>query len=108
MSAPNPSEKTPVVNWAEIEAKPAFRHLLARKARFIIPATIFFLIYYLALPVLVGYYPELMKKKVWGEVNMAYVFALSQFFMAWIMAFIYVRVAAQWDKSAAEVIHGDH
>lgn len=108
MSAPNPSEKTPVVNWAEIEAKPAFRHLLARKAKFIIPATIFFLIYYLALPVLVGYYPELMKKKVWGEVNMAYVFALSQFFMAWVMAFIYVRVAAQWDKSAAEVIHDHH
>ncbi len=108
MSAPNPSEKTPVVNWAEIEAKPAFRHLLARKARFIIPATIFFLIYYLALPVLVGYYPELMKKKVWGEVNVAYVFALSQFFMAWIMAFIYVRVASQWDKVAAEVIHDHH
>lgn len=108
MSAPNPSEKTPVVNWAEIEAKPAFRHLLARKAKFIIPATIFFLIYYLALPVLVGYYPELMKKKVWGEVNMAYVFALSQFFMAWVMAFIYVRVATGWDKSAAEVIHDHH
>ena len=85
-----------------------FRHLLARKAKFIIPATIFFLIYYLALPVLVGYCPDLMKKKVWGEVNVAYVFALSQFFMAWIMAFIYVRVAAQWDKSAAEVIHDHH
>lgn len=108
MSAPNPSDKTPVVNWAEIEAKPAFAHLLARKARFIIPATIFFMIYYLALPVLVGYYPDLMKKKVWGEVNVAYVFALSQFFMAWIMAFIYVRVAAGWDKSAAEVIHDHH
>jgi len=47
-----------------------------------------------------------MKKKVWGEVNVAYVFALSQFFMAWIMAFLYVRVAAKWDKSAAAVIHG--
>ena len=101
------SEKSsPPVDWAAIEAKPAFRALLARKARFIVPATIFFLIYYLALPVLVGYYPELMKKKVWGEVNIAYVFALSQFFMAWIMAFLYVRVAAKWDKAAAEVIHG--
>ncbi len=39
---------------------------------------------------------------------MAYVFALSQFFMAWIMAFVYVRVAAGWDKSAAEVIHDHH
>ena len=99
------SEKSPV-NWEKLEAKPEFRTLLARKKAFIIPATIFFLVYYLALPILVGYWPDLMKKKVWGEVNIAYVFALSQFFMAWIMAFLYVRVAAKWDKSAAEVIHG--
>ena len=101
------SEKTPV-NWEQLEEKPEFRTLMARKKAFIIPATIFFLIYYLALPVLVGYCPELMKKKVWGEVNIAYAFALSQFFMAWIMAFIYVRVAAKWDKAAAEVIDGHH
>lgn len=99
------SEKSPV-NWEKLEEKPEFRTLLARKKAFIIPATIFFLVYYLALPILVGYWPDLMKKKVWGEVNIAYVFALSQFFMAWIMAFLYVRVAAKWDKSAAEVIHG--
>jgi len=96
------------VNWEKLEEKPEFRALMARKKAFIIPATIFFLIYYLALPILVGYWPDLMKQKVWGEVNIAYVFALSQFFMAWIMAFIYVRVAAKWDKAAAEVIHGHH
>jgi uncharacterized membrane protein (DUF485 family) len=45
-----------------------------------------------------------MKRKVWGEVNIAYVFALSQFFMSWIMAWLYVRVAAKWDQAAAEVI----
>jgi uncharacterized membrane protein (DUF485 family) len=101
------SEKSPV-NWEQLEAKPEFRSLLAHKARFIISATIFFLIYYLALPVLVGYFPEFMKTKVWGEVNIAYLFALSQFFMAWIMAFIYVRVAAKWDKEAAQVIDGHH
>lgn len=101
------SEKSPV-NWAEIEAQPAFGALLARKSRFIISATIFFLIYYLALPVLVGYWPELMKHKVWGEVNVAYLFALSQFFMAWIVAFIYVRVAAKWDKEAAAIIKNYH
>jgi uncharacterized membrane protein (DUF485 family) len=26
--------------------------------------------------------------------------------MAWIVAFIYVRVAAKWDKEAAAIIHG--
>ncbi|HYF34208.1 MAG TPA: DUF485 domain-containing protein [Prosthecobacter sp.] len=92
------------VDWARLEAKPQFRALLRRKARFIITATIFFLAYYLALPILVGYMPDLMKTKVFGEVNIAYLFALSQFFMAWIMAFVYVRVAAKWDREAAAVI----
>ncbi|MBV6501125.1 MAG: hypothetical protein CJBNEKGG_03621 [Prosthecobacter sp.] len=101
------SEKSPV-NWDELEAKPEFRSLLGRKARFIVSATIFFMSYYLALPILVGYFPDLMKKQVLGKVNIAYVFALSQFLMAWIIAFIYVRKASRWDKEAAEVIKGHH
>jgi uncharacterized membrane protein (DUF485 family) len=40
-----------------------------------------------------------MEKKVWGDVNLAYAYALSQFFMAWILAGIYVAAAAGWDKS---------
>ncbi|OYW71013.1 MAG: hypothetical protein B7Z37_28975 [Verrucomicrobia bacterium 12-59-8] len=99
------SEKSPV-NWAALEAKPEFRALLAQKKAFIIPSFVFCMLYYLALPVLVGYFPEMMKQKVWGEVNVAYVFALSQFIMAWVLAFLYVRVAAKWDKAAAAVIHG--
>ena len=99
------SEKSPV-NWEQLEAKPEFRALLAKKKAFIVPAFVFGMLYYLALPVLVGYFPEMMKTKVWGEVNVAYVFALSQFIMAWVMAFLYVRVATQWDKAAASVIHG--
>lgn len=99
------SEKSPV-NWDELEAKPEFRSLLGRKARFIVSATIFFMSYYLALPILVGYFPDFMKKQVLGKVNIAYLFALSQFLMAWIVAFIYVRKASRWDKEAAEVIKG--
>jgi uncharacterized membrane protein (DUF485 family) len=97
-------ESIATVNWAALEAKPAFRELLRKKARFITVATVFFMLYYLALPVLVGWFPELMKQKVWGHLNWAYLFALSQFFMAWILAFIYVRVAARWDKEAAAII----
>lgn len=99
------SEK-PSVNWAALEAKPEFRALLARKARFIIGSTIFFVAYYFSLPILVGYFPGLMKKEVLGRINIAYLFALSQFFMAWALAFIYTRKAAQWDKEAAAVVQG--
>lgn len=102
------SHSGPKVDWTALEARPAFRSLIARKAKFIVAATVFFMAYYLALPVLVGYWPDLMKKQVFGKVNIAYVFALSQFIMAWTIAFIYVRVAAKWDREAAKIIQDQH
>ncbi len=81
-----------------------FKKLLARKRKFIIPATVFFVIYYFSLPLLVGYAPNLMARKVLGVVNIAYLFALSQFFMAWIIAALYVRVAGKWDDMAHKII----
>ena len=97
-------EDRDVADWDAIAADPDFKSLLADKARFIIPATIFFIIYYFALPVLVGWFPDLMKRKVLGEMNWAYLFALSQFFMAWIIAFLYVAAATGWDRQAAAVL----
>jgi uncharacterized membrane protein (DUF485 family) len=91
------------VNWDAIAADPEFKKLLAAKIRFIAPATLFFLVYYFALPILVGWFPDLMKTKV-GTVNYDYLFALSQFFMAWIVAAIYVAKATGWDKAAAALI----
>ena len=91
------------INWDAIAADPDFKKLLASKIGFILPMTIFFLVYYFALPVLVGWFPDLMKTKV-GSVNVAYLFALSQFFMAWIVAGFYVSKAAGWDKAAADVL----
>ena len=93
-----------MAKWDAIEADPDFKKLLAAKARFIIPASIFFVVYYFTLPVLVGWWPDLMKKEVLGKVNIAYLFALSQFFMAWALAFVYVKAAAKWDKAAAGVL----
>ena len=90
-------------DWDAIAAHADFKKLLADKARFILPATIFFIVYYFALPVLVGWWPDLMKTKI-GSVNLAYVFALSQFFMAWIVAGFYVMKASGWDKSAAALL----
>jgi len=80
-----------------------FKALLARKSRFIVAGTIFFLVYYFALPILVGYFPALMERKI-GPVNLAYVFAFSQFVMAWAVAGVYVKTAARWDRAAGEII----
>ncbi|MGI8481072.1 MAG: DUF485 domain-containing protein [Chthoniobacterales bacterium] len=45
-----------------------------------------------------------MERQVLGPVNLAYLFALSQFFMAWIIAALYVRAAARFDRMADEVL----
>jgi uncharacterized membrane protein (DUF485 family) len=96
------------IDWEGLAASDRFRNLLKAKRRFIIPATIFFVAYYFALPVLIGYARPFMEKRVWGPVNLAYLFALSQFFMAWIIAALYVRAAARFDKMAAGVISKQH
>ena len=90
-------------NWEAIAATREFKQLVAAKARFILPATIFFIAYYFALPILVGYYPEMMNRPVWGPVNIAYLFALSQFVMAWVIAGLYMVAAARFDIGAARI-----
>jgi len=97
-------EDIDVADWDRVAAMSEFKKLLARKRKFIIPATVFFVIYYFSLPLLVGYAPNLMARKVLGVVNIAYLFALSQFFMAWIIAALYVRVAGKWDDMAHKII----
>jgi uncharacterized membrane protein (DUF485 family) len=91
-------------DWDSVAAMPEFKALLAAKVRFIVPATIFFVVYYFALPVLVGYAPHFMDQRVLGPLNIAYLFALSQFFMAWILAFMYVRAADRFDDMAKRVL----
>ncbi|MFN0088122.1 MAG: DUF485 domain-containing protein [Blastocatellia bacterium] len=97
-------EDVDVADWDRVAAMEEFRQLVAGKRRFIVPATIFFILYYFALPLLVGYAPALMAKRVWGVINVAYLFALSQFFMAWILAALYVRAAGRFDAMARNII----
>jgi uncharacterized membrane protein (DUF485 family) len=91
-------------DWDIVASNSEFRDLIAKKARFVVLATVFFIAYYFALPVLVGYAPELMSTPVWGPVNIAYLFALSQFFMAWGIAWLYVRAANRFDKMGKNVL----
>jgi len=90
-------------NWDAIAESREFQDLMATKKIFVVPAFIFFVVYYFALPVLVGYAPQFMSTKVIG-VNLAYLFALSQFFVAWIIAALYVRAANDFDRLAKDIL----
>jgi uncharacterized membrane protein (DUF485 family) len=91
-------------DYERIESDPEFRALVAAKIKFVVPATVFFLVYYFALPVLVGYFPGFMETKVFGDINLAYLFALSEFVMAWGVMYFYVRKAKVFDAMAAAIV----
>jgi uncharacterized membrane protein (DUF485 family) len=79
---------------ADVAARdPELVELERRHNRFIWPVTVFFLVYYLSLNVLAGAAPDLMGRKLFGQFTFGYLFALSQFAMAFIVAWVYTRFA---------------
>jgi uncharacterized membrane protein (DUF485 family) len=90
-------------DWQRIEGEPQFRELVKQKRLFIIPATIAFVVYYFSLPILVGYFPQLMSHKV-GSISLAYLFALSQFVVAWVIMGLYLHRAKTFDELEQGVV----
>jgi uncharacterized membrane protein (DUF485 family) len=93
------------VTATEAVAKdPEMVELERRHRRFVWPTTVFFLVYYMALNVLAGTSPGLMGTKLFGEFTFGYLFALSQFVMAFVVAWVYSRWAAtRMDPLAADL-----
>ncbi len=82
--------------WIRVERTSAFRELMQKKKAFIIPATIFFLIFYFGLPILAAF-TTVLNFTVVGAVTGAYVYAFAQFLMTWILVHLYVSRANRWD-----------
>ena len=100
--AGKPSED--VAYWEGLEQTEEFRRLISARMRFVLPATVFFLVYYFLLPLANGLAPGFMRTDVIGHINIAYLFALSQFVMAWVLAYFYIRKAnTVFDRLAAAV-----
>jgi len=90
-------------NWAAIDADPRFRELHDRKSRFLWGLMAFSVVYYFLLPIGAGYFTELYKVKVFGPINIGILFALSQFLVAWGIAYYYARRASQFDEMAEKI-----
>ena len=93
------------INWSAIDADPRFQRLHRKKTNFLLSLMIFSVAYYFLLPIGAAYFPELFKVKVWGVINVGLVFALSEFIVAWGIAFYYSRRAnREFDSMARELI----
>ncbi len=93
------------LDWNVIAAEPRFQELHHKKSRFLRGLMIFSVVYYFLLPIGAAYFQDLFKIKVWGPINVGLVFALSEFIVAWAIAFVYSRRAnAEFDAMAAEIV----
>lgn len=95
----------PSINWEAINNDPRFQALHKRKTIFLWSLMFFSIVFYFCLPIGAAYWPELFKIKVWGPINIGITFALMQFIVAWLIAFIYARRANRiFDELAQELI----
>lgn len=92
--------------FEEVQATEEFQHLKRTLRRFIFPATIGFLAWYLLYVLMSAYARDFMATKIAGNINIAYVFGLLQFVSTFVIAFIYSRYADKhFDPTADRIRH---
>jgi len=91
------------LNWAAIDADPRFRELHAKKSSFLWGLMIFSVIYYFLLPIGAAYFTDLFKIKLRGVINFGLIFAMSEFIVAWVIAFFYAKKAGEFDAMAEAI-----
>jgi uncharacterized membrane protein (DUF485 family) len=95
----------PTYDWERIERSPEFQELVHKRRAFVVPATIFFLSYYMAFILLAGYAKDFMASSVYEGLTVGYCLALTQFVMVFALGILYLRKADRdYDPLARRVV----
>ncbi|MFD9795439.1 DUF485 domain-containing protein [Streptomyces sp. NPDC059070] len=90
--------------YLEVQRSAAFQEVRARYRRFVVPAALAFLGWYVAYVVAATTAPDLMARPVAGAVNVAMVAGLGQFLSTFLLTWAYVRHARlRRDRAALEL-----
>lgn len=84
---------TDQIDFTAIQRSPEFRALRRRLTTFIVPATAFFLIWYLVYVVLAAYATDFMAQRVYGEINVGLLMGVGQFATTLLLTALYSRYA---------------
>ena len=94
----------PEIDWSAIERDPEFQELVHRRRAFVVPATAFFLTWYMGFVVLTAVAPDFMGERVYEGLTVGYVLALTQFLMVLVLGVWYLRKSdREFDPLAARV-----
>ena len=90
--------------YDRLAATPEFKELKRRHTRFVLPATIAFLAWYLLYVVMSNWAHDIMSAQVIGHINVALVFGVLQFVTTFLIAWLYARhMATHVDPLAREL-----
>lgn len=92
-----------VREWDALAGDAEFEALLRARRRFTIPAVLFALVFFMALPLSIAFAPQYMSQPIAGAMTRAWAFALLQFAMAWVLLAVYMREARAFDERAAQI-----
>jgi uncharacterized membrane protein (DUF485 family) len=95
-------ESTPDVDWRAIEDSPEFQELVNKRRSFVLPATIFFLAWYMGFILLTAYAEGFMSERVYEGLTVGYCLALTQFVMVVTLGAMYLRRSAKTYDPLAE------
>ena len=96
-------QKAEDVDYVQVIESKSFKKLMHDRKKFIVPLTIFFLVFYFLLPILTSYTTFLNTPAI-GDISWVWLFAIAQFVMTWVLCTLYVRKAASFDKQANQII----
>lgn len=92
-------------DWERIEQSAEFQELVRKRRSFVLPATIFFLAYYMGFILLTGYAEDFMASSVYQGLTVGYCLALTQFVMVFALGIMYLRRADRdYDPLAQRVV----
>jgi uncharacterized membrane protein (DUF485 family) len=95
----------PSYDWESIEHSPEFQELVRKRRSFVVPATIFFLAYYMGFILLCGYAQDFMAESVYQGLTVGYCLALTQFVMVFVLGIMYLRKSDRdYDPLAQRVV----
>ena len=81
----------PAYDWEAIERSPEFQELIRRRRAIVVPATIFYLAWYMGFILLCGYAKDFMSESVYEGLTVGYCLALTQFLMVFGLGILYLR-----------------
>ncbi len=90
-------------DYVKVEKSEEFQSFMANRKKFILPYTIFFLVFYFLLPICTSYTTFLNKPAI-GDISWVWLFAFAQFAMTFILCIVYMKKAGALDKQANAII----